>query len=56
MRRQSLSHLSRKIVTTARRLFGITTNERQTERFYFPSRREREAQGLVVESVSEYSR
>jgi integrase len=44
------------LVQTARQLFGITAHERQTERFHFPSRSEREAHGLVVESVPGYSR
>ncbi len=41
---------------TARRLLGIIASERQPERFHFPSRSEREAHGLVVESVPGYSR
>jgi Phage integrase SAM-like domain len=41
---------------TARRLFGIIASERQPERFHFPSRSEREAHGVVVESVPGNSR
>ena len=41
---------------TARRLLGVTASERQPERFHFPSRSEREAHGIVVESVPGYSR
>ena len=39
---------------TARRLLGVTGSERRPERFHFPSRSEREAHGIVVESVPRF--